>query len=455
MKNNILSLEKKFLSYLFNDKKYIAESLGKIKKEHLPETHKVYSMIINYYNKYKNVISDDIINLYFSKYKLDITTITKYKTLISEIKVLKVQNESEFNAIMDELCTYNKRQELLNMAEIIVANNPNDCSDDTLSKVETELKTKLMKITAEDSSVRKEGSLKDNADDRFAEYKNRKEHPELIKCIPTGFKHIDDVEGGFRPGELVYVIGRKGDGKSTLLLNLAHNMWYRGENVILFSLEISKEDYERRFDARAAGVSSNGLKRGKLSDQEEVLYEKYINNVKEGLTPDGHKSGTFYTVDVPKNCTPAYVESKIESAEQKLGIKFGVVIVDYSGIMKPNVPTDVKRFEQGSIALDLKGIARSRECVVLSAAQMNRKGKEDANGKDGKVDTEHVAESDLIADHLDWGIAIRSKSDTTGKIESFKTRDAAPFSFHFNKKYDCMLIMELEDNLDKWDSIGA
>ena len=51
---------------------------------------------------------------------------------------------------------------------------------------------------------------------------------------------------------------------------------------LLFSLEISKEDYERRFDSRAAMVSSNGLKRGTLTEQEEVLYEKYLSNIKFG-----------------------------------------------------------------------------------------------------------------------------------------------------------------------------
>ena len=60
-------------------------------------------------------------------------------------------------------------------------------------------------------------------------------NPNMIKYIKSGFASID-AEGGFRTSELVYVIGRKGDGKSVLLLNLAHNMWKDGHNVILFSI---------------------------------------------------------------------------------------------------------------------------------------------------------------------------------------------------------------------------
>jgi replicative DNA helicase len=224
-------------------------------------------------------------------------------------------------------------------------------------------------------------------------------NPESVVYIPTGFKKIDNEEGGFRYGELVYIIGRKGDGKSVLMLNLAHNAWAQGKNVILFSLEISKEDYERRFDARAAGISSNGLKRGTLNEIEEALYNKYLEGLKNGTTPDGKKSGVFYIVDVPLKCSPAFIESKADTIEQQMGIKFDMIFVDYAGIMVPNVPVAEKRHEQGQIALDLKRLARSKECVVVSAAQMTRKGKEDSSSKNGKVGTEHVAESDQISDH--------------------------------------------------------
>lgn len=54
---------------------------------------------------------------------------------------------------------------------------------------------------------------------------------------------------------------------------------------------------------------------------------------------------------------------------------------------------------------------------------------------------------------IDWGIAIRSTSDTQCKIESFKTRDAAPFEFHAQKKYSCMKIIELAEDQAAWDNI--
>ena len=74
-------------------------------------------------------------------------------------------------------------------------------------------------------------------------------------------------------------------------------------------------------------------------------------------------------------------------------------------------------------------------------------------GKSDKSDTGHVAESDQISDHIDWGISIRSLSETTGRLQSFKTRDAAPFDFHFTKRYSSMKIEELKEDLDSWDNL--
>ena len=441
-------MEKKFLAYLFSEKRYIAMTLGKVTKDHLVNTYPIYSLVLGYYNKFKGIITDDIVDSMFKKKNLNSDTIVAYKSLISEVKCIPLSGDSEFEAIMAEIDEQFKRRQYIKVAEKIVNINPLDCPTDRLEKMEEEVKSKIVELTTVNTDVRKEGAIKDSIEERIERYNTVKHNPEVVRTIPSGFRRIDDGEGGFRPGELIYVIGRKGDGKSVLMLNLAHNAWAAGCNVILFSLEISKEDYERRFDSRAAGVSSNGLKRGTLSEAEEKIYMDYLKNQAKGLGPEGNQTGTFYVVDLPSGCTPAFVDSKVDTIEQLTGIKFDMIITDYAGIMKPNVAADAKRHEQGAIALDLKRIARSRECVVISAAQMTREG-----GKSDKSDTGHVAESDQISDHIDWGISIRSISETTGRMQSFKTRDAAPFDFHFTKRYSCMKIEELKDDLDSWENL--
>lgn len=447
---NLVKIQKRFLAYLLNHKRFIASSMGKIRANHLPDYGWLYSLLTSYYNKHRDVITDEVVDIMFAKKNLDANIIVNYKSTIGELRAMQINNDAEFNSLIEELEEAQKRKDYLSVAELIVTSDPVNSSTEKLEEMEAAVKDQITKITARTGEVRKEGLISDSAMDRWKSYQKVKNEPESVRFIPTGFKKIDDENGGFRPGELIYVIGRKGDGKSVLLLNLAHNMWKAGANVVIFTLEISKEDYERRFDSRAAGVSSNRLKMGKMEELEEQIYYQYIENNAKGLGPDGEPVGRVFIIDCPSGVTPAFVESKLDTIEQLYGFKTDVVITDYAGIMKPNVHVAEKRHEQGQIALDQKRIARERDCVVISAAQMSREG-----GKSKEADTSHVAESDQVSDHLDWGIAIRSLSDTTGKMESFKTRDAAPFIFHFTKKYSQMKIMELEDNLSSWDDLGA
>lgn len=446
---NFIKIQKKFLSYLLHDRRFIAAAIGKIGKKHIPDYSWLYDLLVKYYNKHKDVITDDIVDIMFAKNNLSSDLVVQYKGVINEIRSLPINNDAEFNSLMEELEETYKRKEYLEIAKQIINNDVINSPSDKFKELEKNIKQKITIINSQNSEVRNEGFIRESAYDRLKNYEKVKNDPSSIKAIPTGFKRIDEENGGFRPGELVYVIGRKGDGKSVLLLNFAHNAWKAGYNVIIFTLEISREDYERRFDARAAGVSSNRLKMGKLDEVEEKIYRDYIEKIAQGKGPNGEKVGEIFIVDCPKGCTPAFIESKLDTIEQLYGIKFDVVITDYAGIMKPNVPIAEKRHEQGQIALDQKRIAREREVVVISAAQMTRAG-----AKEKEADTTHVAESDQISDHIDWGIAIRSISETTGKIESFKTRDAAPFVFHFTKKYAQMTILELQDNLNAWDSLG-
>lgn len=448
---SLLDIEKKFLSYLFSDKAFIAKSLSKIKKEHLPHVSNIYFLIKEYYVKYKDIISDSAFEIQFSKRNVDENTIIYYKSLISNARNAQTLNNAEFEYIEDELLQQYKRSQLLNMTKHIITTNPKSCSDESLEKLILSIQKDFSNINCVEIDERKEGLIDVSADERLKDYEEIETNPESLHLIPTGFKAFDTANGGFNYGELVYIIGRKGDGKSVLMLNLAHNMWNMKYKVLLFSLEMDKKQYDRRFDSRAALISSKGLKLGKLTQDEKTRYKIYIDNLKHHKGLKGNDVGCFYSIDVPSKCTPSYVETKTEEIERKLDIVFDCVIVDYSQIMSPDIVTEVKRDNLGSIALSLKQFARNKQKLVITAAQMTRAGKNDTDQKNGHAGTEHVAESDQISDHIDWGIAIRSTSPDYGIIETFKSRDGAPVEFNFKKQFDKMNICELDDS--EWRNI--
>ena len=441
------SVEAKVLKYLFKNVSYIALSESKIKKEHFSFYSDVYRFVIFYYHKFGGIV-DSVAALDVAKARqIDKNVLVHVNDFLANIDNIQIDDsESAFLAEADTLLSLYKKSELIALAQNITDFNIPAAPIQKVAQLEEIIAKKITEISTDLSLIRKSGSLAESADDQLRNYVELRDHPEIIDYIPSGLSTIDLLEGGFRKSELIYVIGRKGAGKSILMLNFGLAAANANKNVLLFSLEISKEDYERRLAACSANILSNGLKRGTLDNEEYERYKKYLKNLKEHRTMDNKPMGNFVIVDVPSQITPSFIEAQLIFEQNKRNIKFDEVIVDYAGIMAPNIAVVEKRHAQGAIALSLKQIARKYDCVVISGAQMSRQGKNEIANKDGRADSSHIAESDQVADHIDWGIAIRlGKDPSSGIIESFKTRDAAPFIISFSPEYARMRIVPICD----------
>ncbi len=447
--------QERVLAYMFSDKHYIALVIGQLEEIHWPNYSFLYRMLLLCFKKYKIVITDQIVDQMFAKKNLGSADVIMYKSLIGKLRGLLYVNgqftgsDGDFQAFVDELIEHKMREDWLRVSERILEVDPHHCPSTMLEQLQQEIGQQISRLGVHTDVVSAEGLLSDTFDDDYERYNNIKTNPEaFLQAIPSGWKAIDAVSGGWRRQELVIFIGRKGGGKSVALVNLGIAAQQHGYNVLIFTLEIPIYDYRRRVHACTADISANGLKMGNLTSEEELRYKEYGEQLKLNKNLEGKHIGKLYVVDVPKRCNPAFIETKLEELQQRQGVKYDVIIVDYMGIMAPNYPIAEKRLEQGEIALQLKQLARSHDCVVMSAAQMNREGAR-AHG----ADSLNVANSDAIADHIDWGFEIRSSIDNTslGIIESFKVRDDAPVLFKFQRAFEHMRIIELAS--DGWEQL--
>ena len=438
MQSNDEKNEKQLLAYIWQNQEILPLAMTELLPKYFvsKDTKDIFGRLQEAYTQIKSGYNEHVI---------DLPTTIVYKLTQYDFTKNITDKAAGYRYLTKKVLSNYKKRALIDMLRN-TANNITTLPVAQVDDVLNDLNKNISQLEVIGQSNVKQGSADEDAEERKQEYIKIKEHPEELQLIKSGFKTIDETNGGFTYGELIYVIGRKADGKSVLLLNFAYHMWRQNKNVILFSLEISRKDYLRRFDSRAAGVPSKGIKLGTLSPEDEEKYFHYLENINKGLSPNGKPVGTFYVVDIPGRCTPAYIETKTEEVEQKLGISFDCIISDYSQIMEPDIKTDIKRDNLGAIAMSLKQLARKKNKIVMSAAQMTRAGKTETSAKNGHAGTEHVAESDQISDHLDWGIAIRSVTDKTGVIESFKTRDGAAFEFPFEKQFDKMNIIEQQQN---------
>ena len=86
---------------------------------------------------------------------------------------------------------------------------------------------------------------------------------------PTGFKDLDDVLNGLQKSNLVIIAARPAMGKTAFALNIAQQSAVSGgSSVLIFSLEMSKEQLGQRLLSSQSRVEMTKLQRGTLDKKD-------------------------------------------------------------------------------------------------------------------------------------------------------------------------------------------
>ncbi len=185
-----------------------------------------------------------------------------------------------------------------------------------------------------------------------------------IRGIPTGYKDLDNILAGFQRSDLIILAARPSMGKTALALNIAHNIALQSEEaVLLFSLEMSKEQLVDRLLAIESGVDAWALRTGNLTDQD---FEK-IGGAMGKLS-----EAQIYIDDTPSiTVSDLRTKSRREAHQRRLGL----IIVDYLQLMSggSRYGNEANRVQEISeISRGLKGIARELNLPVLALSQLSR-----------------------------------------------------------------------------------
>src|ERR671936_104002 len=95
-------------------------------------------------------------------------------------------------------------------------------------------------------------SLRELIDGAMLELEQIQHREAAYTGLPTGFRDLDELTSGLQPGNLVIVAAGPGIGKSSLAINIAHNISVAGEAVAVFSLEMSRHEVGMRMLCSAA-----------------------------------------------------------------------------------------------------------------------------------------------------------------------------------------------------------
>ena len=186
-----------------------------------------------------------------------------------------------------------------------------------------------------------------------------------IRGVPTGFKDLDNMLAGFQKSDLIILAARPSMGKTALALNFAHNIAVQASQpVLMFSLEMSKEQLVDRLLSVESGVDAWALRTGNLTDSD---FEKI-----------GQAMGTLSEAQIFIDDTPGITVSDLRTKARREAHKrpLGLIIVDYLQLMSGGASRyggDGNRVQEISeISRGLKGVARELNVPVLALSQLSR-----------------------------------------------------------------------------------
>ena len=180
---------------------------------------------------------------------------------------------------------------------------------------------------------------------------------------PSGYKDLDEITGGFQPGNLVILAARPSMGKSALVTNIAENAALEhGRPVALFSLEMSEAELAQRFVASQARIRGEELRKGRVAE----------NRWPKILEACQRLSDAPLYVDDSSDIGILELRAKARRLHQQNSGGLGLIIVDYLQLMRPDGRVESRVEQVGQMSRGLKILARELEVPVIALSQLSR-----------------------------------------------------------------------------------
>lgn len=184
-----------------------------------------------------------------------------------------------------------------------------------------------------------------------------------LRGVPTGWRDLDKKTAGLQKSDLIILAARPAMGKSTLAVNLAYNVASQAKkSVLIFSLEMSKEQLVDRMLAEAAGIDAFNIRTGNLSEDDFGKLSDAMGEMAEA---------PIFIDDTPGL---SVLEMRTKARREAHNHPLGLIIVDYLQLMQGSGRnySDNRVQEVSEISRGLKLIARELDVPVVALSQLSR-----------------------------------------------------------------------------------
>ncbi|MDA9631173.1 replicative DNA helicase [Candidatus Pelagibacter sp.] len=312
---------------------------------------------------YKGMLANPItLKNYFEDEKDDLN-IPDYLVKITKFST-SVRQAVEYSKIIYDMFV---RRELIKISEQTIDSaklNELDTNGQTIIENSERLLFDLAEKGSFNSSLVKfDEAMKQTIEMASAAYKNE----EGIVGVPTGLRDLDDKLGGLHQSDLIIIAGRPSMGKTSLATNIAFNAAQKLQesgkksSIAFFSLEMSSEQLSTRIISEQARISSNDIRRGRISDEQ---FDKFLETSKN-----------IAELPLYIDETPAISIAAMSNRARRIKRLFGLdmIVVDYIQLMRGTTFNKDGRVQEISqITQGLKAIAKELAVPVVALSQLSR-----------------------------------------------------------------------------------
>jgi replicative DNA helicase len=211
--------------------------------------------------------------------------------------------------------------------------------------------------------------LSDVIKDSFSTIEQLYDRREKVIGVPSGFTKLDQLTSGFQNSDLIIIAGRPSMGKTAFALNIARNAAVENEiPVVVFSLEMSRQQLAIRLLCSEARIDSNSVRTGYFGEREWSKLTAAAGVLSEA---------PIYIDDSP---SMGVLQMRAKARRLRMEKGLGLVVIDYLQLMKGREGSERREQEISEISRSLKGLAKELNIPVIALSQLNRR----PEGRDDK-----------------------------------------------------------------------
>jgi len=326
----------------------------------------------DFYEKRHSTVFDAMMNLYEKHQPVDLLTLTDELKRKKELDVIGgsaylteltnyVPTSAHAEAYAELVAQKAVRRRLIKASSEIseLGYNEETSTQELLEKAESEL------FSVSDQTLKQDVvSLESILTESFDRMEELHRNKGSLRGIRTGYRDLDNMTAGLQRSDLVILASRPAMGKTTLVTNLAYNVaTIAKQPVLIFSLEMSKEQLVDRMLADASGVDAWNIRTGNLSDEDFGKLSEAMGEMAEAQ---------IYIDDTPGlSVLEMRTKARRVNHEQPLGL----IVVDYLQLMQGSGRggDNANRVQEvGEISRGLKLIARELNVPLVALSQLSR-----------------------------------------------------------------------------------